>query len=51
MYGSDWPVCLLSGSYRQVYEIVADFLGSLSESEQSKILGRNASEFYAIDFS
>ena len=48
MIGSDWPVCLLSGQYQPVMNIVKDFISTLSQSEQSQILGKTASEFYRI---
>ena len=48
MFGSDWPVCTVAAEYRQVLEIVADFVASLSEDEQSKIMGSNAVDFYKL---
>ena len=49
MYGSDWPVCLLAAEYSDVFGIVADFLGRLSEAEREQILGTTAVRFYGID--
>lgn len=48
MYGSDWPVCLLAGSYTQVYQLVADFLSDRSAEQQEKIFGTNAARFYGL---
>lgn len=48
MYGSDWPVCLLAGNYRQVVRIVHDFIAPLSRAEQSSIMGGNALAFYNL---
>ena len=48
MFGSDWPVCLLSGSYEEVFGIVQDYLQALSESTRGKIFGGNATKFYAL---
>lgn len=48
MYGSDWPVCLLAGSYAQVFEALQECLSGLSESERAKVLGENARRFYEI---
>ena len=48
MFGSDWPVCTLSGSYRQVVGIVETYIGALSPDEQTKIMGAVASEFYQL---
>ena len=51
MYGSDWPVCLLAGSYRQVYSIVQDYLDPYSYEEKQQVLGGNALSFYQIEAS
>ena len=48
MFGSDWPVCTLSGSYGEVVGIVQDYIGGLSADEQSAIMGGNAVEFYKL---
>ena len=48
LFGSDWPVCLLSGSYQDVVGIVADYLQSWSPLAREKILGRNAAAFYNL---
>jgi L-fuconolactonase len=48
MYGSDWPVCLVAGNYRQVKDVVSDFIKSLSTTEQTAIMGQNAIEFYNL---
>jgi L-fuconolactonase len=46
MLGSDWPVCLLGGSYRQWMEAVASFIAPLSGSERKAILGGTAARTY-----
>jgi L-fuconolactonase len=48
MYGSDWPVCTLSGSYSQVIRIVETYIAKLSDNEQAKIMGGNAAHFYDL---
>lgn len=48
MIGSDWPVCLLAGSYGQVMGLVTDYISQLSVAEQELILGKNAARFYNI---
>ena len=48
MYGSDWPVCLVAGSYAQVKKLVADFISTLSGEEQKAIMGGNAIKFYSL---
>jgi L-fuconolactonase len=49
MFGSDWPVCELAGSYEQVHAALTECLGPLSESENSRIFGETAIEFYGLD--
>ena len=39
MIGSDWPVCLVAGSYGSVMSVVIDFIERLSSDEQVRILG------------
>jgi len=46
MYGSDWPVCLLAGSYAKVKDIFERYIDSVSADEQAKIWGKNALRFY-----
>lgn len=48
MYGSDWPVCLLSATYGSQLKVVADYFLSFSQNEQSKIFGDNACRFYSL---
>ncbi|UCD62215.1 MAG: amidohydrolase family protein [Flavobacteriaceae bacterium] len=48
MYGSDWPVCLLGGNYKEVLTIVMDYISKLSDNERAGIMGLNAKEFYSL---
>ncbi|NEU30199.1 amidohydrolase family protein [bacterium LRH843] len=49
MYGSDWPVCLLSGTYSQVHNALVETLPKeLSQEEIEKIFGGNTREFYKL---
>ncbi len=48
MFGSDWPVALLSGSYADAYNIVADYIRPLGPEVERKIFGENACQFYGI---
>lgn len=48
MYGSDWPVCLLAADYHEQLAIIEAHISSLSESEQARIIGKNAIEFYNL---
>lgn len=48
MIGSDWPVCLVAGHYQEVIGVVTQYLQSLSEAEQTAILGTNCQAFYGL---
>jgi L-fuconolactonase len=48
MFGSDWPVCLLAGTYERVYSAVANYVDSLSGEERRNVMGLNAARFYSI---
>lgn len=49
LFGSDWPVCLLAAEYDQVVDVLMQALPSdWSDSDQSKLFGRNAKTFYKI---
>jgi L-fuconolactonase len=48
MWGSDWPVCLLAGSYEQVFRLVNDYTQALPASGREAIFGGNALRFYRI---
>jgi L-fuconolactonase len=48
MFGSDWPVCLLAGTYRKVKQLVADYTRHFTDADQKKIFGSNAVHFYGL---
>ncbi|MDO9553545.1 amidohydrolase [Rhodonellum sp.] len=48
MYGSDWPVCLLAGSYTQVHDLAMDYFQKFSPAEQQMVFGENACRFYGV---
>jgi L-fuconolactonase len=48
MFGSDWPVCLLAASYRQVRELVEQYVARFPVDSQAKIFGLNAVHFYGL---
>jgi L-fuconolactonase len=49
MYGSDWPVCLLSASYDEVYQLLKQTLPeNITSEEEAGIFGANAVEFYLL---
>jgi len=49
MIGSDWPVCLLGGSYSKVMGIVMNYISGLPESDQKLVMGLNAVKAYNLD--
>ncbi len=47
MYGSDWPVCLLSASYDEVMEVVQSALPHhWTQQDKERLFGWNAKRFY-----
>jgi L-fuconolactonase len=48
MFGSDWPVCLLAGTYPQVVDIVEQYMSSLNPATRAKVFGTNAARFYGV---
>jgi L-fuconolactonase len=48
MFGSDWPVCLLAGSYEEVHGLADDFFNQFSTDVQKKFWGGNAAAFYGV---
>ncbi len=48
IYGSDWPVILLSGIYVQWKSLIEKYLENFSLEDKEKILGLNANEFYKL---
>ncbi len=48
MYGSDWPVILLSGIYVQWKSLLEKYMENFEEEDRLKIFGENAREFYRI---
>ncbi len=48
MFGSDWPVCLLAGSYAAIHDIARQFFRQFEEVVQRKFFGANARKFYGL---
>jgi L-fuconolactonase len=46
MFGSDWPVCILGGSYRSVWANTQALIAGLSREEKEAVLGGTAIKFY-----
>jgi L-fuconolactonase len=49
MFGSDWPVCLLAGSYQSMWQGLADALGPLRPSDEARVYRDNAMRAYALE--
>jgi L-fuconolactonase len=48
LYGSDWPVCLVTATYEQQLSIVQKHFETFSVAEQAMIFGANAQRFYNL---
>lgn len=49
MFGSDWPVCLLAGSYQQVIDALQTVLKPhLNPQQEAAVFGGNALRFYKL---
>jgi L-fuconolactonase len=48
LIGSDWPVCSLAGSYRQIMQVVLDYIRPFPDQDKKKILGENAIKAYDL---
>ncbi|HWN97117.1 MAG TPA: amidohydrolase family protein [Methylomirabilota bacterium] len=48
MFGSDWPVCLLAGTYEEVHGLAADYFDQFSPEVREKFFGGNAAKFYQL---
>jgi L-fuconolactonase len=49
LFGSDWPVCLLAGTWKEVLAAFTQALGPLDQDTRAKMLGENAARFYKLD--
>jgi L-fuconolactonase len=48
MFGSDWPVCTLAGTWKQVLAAFTQALGPQPVGVREKLLGETAAEFYGL---
>ncbi len=48
MFGSDWPVCLLAGSYERVCGLVTDYVNQFAPDAAAKVFGGNVARFYGL---
>jgi L-fuconolactonase len=49
MWGSDWPVVELAGSYADWFEQAELLLAGLSSADRARVFGGNAAHFYRLD--
>lgn len=49
LFGSDWPVMLLSGSYKKWKNVLEVYMKDFSLSEKQKVFGENAIKFYSLN--
>lgn len=48
MFGTDWPVCLVAGSYADVVTALRSCLAGLDDAQREQIFGRSAIEAYRL---
>ena len=48
MIGSDWPVCLVAGSYSRTMNVVKDYLQGHPAETRDAVLGENARRFWRL---
>jgi len=49
MWGSDWPVLNLVSSYDDWLQMAKGFCGGMGPTDQQRIFGGNAAQFYKLD--
>ncbi len=48
LFGSDWPVLLLSGEYNEWKELLIAYMNSFSVEEKDAVFGLNVAKFYNL---
>ena len=48
VFGSDWPVCLVAGSYSRVIEACRQAIGDVPSADRERIFGGNATLLYRL---
>jgi L-fuconolactonase len=48
MFGSDWPVCLLAASYKEVVDTACELTAALSPSERERVFAGTATSVYRL---
>jgi L-fuconolactonase len=49
LFGSDWPVCLLAGSYARVFDVVDSWAARLTVPERARVFGGTAMAVYRLE--
>ena len=49
LFGSDWPVILLSGMYVQWKSMLENYMAEYSGEDMEKVFGINAVQFYDLN--
>jgi L-fuconolactonase len=49
LFGSDWPVMLLSGTYTKWKSLLENYMNDLSQKEKQKVFSENAIQFYNLN--
>jgi L-fuconolactonase len=48
MFGSDWPVCLLAGTYTEVFDAARELTDGLDDAERAAVFGGTATRIYDL---
>lgn len=48
VFGSDWPVILISGTYTKWKNLLENYMRNFSAEEKVKVFTKNAIEFYHL---
>ncbi len=48
MAGSDWPVCLLAGGYKNAVGITEEYISGMPDDIRHKVMGLNCVSFYGL---
>jgi L-fuconolactonase len=48
MFGSDWPVCLITASHKQVHDAALLWCRGLDDEGRADVFGRTAARWYRL---
>ena len=48
MWGSDWPITVLTGGYGHTWEVMSTLVAELGPAEQERILSGTATDVYGL---